>query len=34
MQKQLTVDKKKYPILKEMPSQPLQEVFGAITKSI
>ncbi|KRG15670.1 transposase [Virgibacillus soli] len=33
MQKQLTVDKKNYPILKEMPSQPLQEVFVRLQKA-
>ena len=27
MQNQLTLDKKIYPFLKEVPSQPLQEVF-------
>jgi putative transposase len=27
LQKQLTQDKKAFPILKEIPSQPLQEVF-------
>ncbi|OAK67450.1 RNA-guided endonuclease InsQ/TnpB family protein [Lederbergia galactosidilytica] len=33
MQKQLTVDKKNYPFLKEMPSQPLQEVFVRLQKA-
>ncbi|MCJ7843676.1 transposase, partial [Lederbergia sp. NSJ-179] len=33
MQKQLTLDKRKYPFLKEMPSQPLQEVFVRLQKA-
>ena len=33
MQTQLKMDKKKYPFLKEMPSQPLQEVFLRLTKA-
>ncbi len=33
MQRQLTLDKKKYPFLKEIPSQPLQEVFARLTKA-
>lgn len=33
MQKQLTVDKKTMPLLKEIPSQPLQEVFFRVEKS-
>nr|WP_235190075.1 helix-turn-helix domain-containing protein [Bacillus gaemokensis] len=33
MQKQQTIDKKLYPFLKEMPSQPLQEVFLRLKKA-
>ncbi|MCI0766505.1 transposase [Bacillus sp. TL12] len=33
MQKQQTIDKKKYPFLKEVPSQPLQEVFLRLKKA-
>ncbi|KEK20295.1 transposase [Bacillus manliponensis] len=33
MQRQLTLDKKKYPFLKEVPSQPLQEVFVRLKKA-
>lgn len=33
MQRQQTLDKKKYPFLKEIPSQPLQEVFARLKKS-
>ncbi len=33
MQRQLTLDKMKYPFLKEIPSQPLQEVFGRLKKA-
>ncbi|MCG7336138.1 transposase [Sporosarcina sp. ACRSM] len=33
MQKQLTIDKQGYPFLKEIPSQPLQEVFLRVTKA-
>ncbi|MCM3734550.1 transposase [Bacillus cytotoxicus] len=33
MQRQLTLDKKTYPFLKEMPSQPLQEVFVRLKKA-
>ena len=33
LQKQLTLDKKNHPILKEVPSQPLQEVFFRIEKA-
>lgn len=33
MQRQQTLDKKKYPFLKEVPSQPLQEVFVRLKKS-
>ncbi|MFD3448991.1 RNA-guided endonuclease InsQ/TnpB family protein [Microbacteriaceae bacterium 4G12] len=33
MQRQLTLDKKIYPFLKEMPSQPLQEVFVRLKKA-
>jgi len=33
LQKQLTQDKKIFPILKEIPSQPLQEVFFRLEKS-
>jgi len=33
MQTQLKMDKKKYPFLKEVPSQPLQEVFQRLTKA-
>ena len=34
MQRQQTLDKKKYPFLKEMSSQPLQEVFQRLTKGV
>ena len=33
MQKQLTLDKQGHPFLKEIPSQPLQEVFLRLTKA-
>lgn len=33
MQQQLTLDKKKHPFLKEVPSQPLQEVFFRLDKA-
>ena len=33
MQRQLTIDKKKYYFLKDMPSQPLQEVFLRLKKA-
>ena len=33
MQKQLTLDKQGHPFLKEIPSQPLQEVFLRVTKA-
>jgi putative transposase len=33
MQRQLKLDKKKYPFLKEVPSQPLQEVFLRLKKA-
>lgn len=33
MQRQLKLDKKKYSFLKEMPSQPLQEVFARLQKA-
>lgn len=33
MQRQLTLDKKIYPFLKDMPSQPLQEVFARLKKA-
>ncbi|WJE83742.1 transposase [Bacillus sp. DX3.1] len=33
MQKQQTIDKKTYPFLKEVPSQPLQEVFLRLKKA-
>ncbi|WP_212972785.1 RNA-guided endonuclease TnpB family protein [Bacillus sp. J14TS2] len=33
MQKQLVVDKKKFPFLSEVPSQPLQEVFVRLEKA-
>ncbi|PEZ05104.1 transposase, partial [Bacillus sp. AFS018417] len=33
MQRQLTLDKNTYPFLKEMPSQPLQEVFARLKKA-
>jgi putative transposase len=33
MQNQLKLDKKKYPFLKEVPSQPLQEVFFRLEKA-
>jgi putative transposase len=33
MQRQQTLDKKKYPFLKEVPSQPLQEVFVRLKKA-
>ncbi|MEH6892086.1 RNA-guided endonuclease TnpB family protein [Bacillus sp. JJ864] len=33
MQRQLTLDKKTYPFLKEIPSQPLQEVFARLKKA-
>lgn len=33
MQEQQTLDKKKYPFLKEIPSQPLQEVFVRLQKT-
>lgn len=33
MQTQLKLDKKKYSFLKEVPSQPLQEVFLRLTKA-
>ncbi|MEH6946943.1 RNA-guided endonuclease TnpB family protein [Bacillus sp. JJ634] len=33
MQKQQTLDKKEYPFLKEIPSQPLQEVFVRLKKA-
>ncbi|WP_408007436.1 helix-turn-helix domain-containing protein [Pseudalkalibacillus sp. A8] len=33
MQNQQTLDKKKYPFLKEVPSQPLQEVFVRLQKA-
>ncbi|SFT24217.1 helix-turn-helix domain-containing protein, partial [Bacillus sp. 103mf] len=33
MQKQQTIDKKRYPFLKEVPSQPLQEVFLRLKKA-
>ena len=33
MQTQLKMDKKKYPFLKEVPSQPLQEVFLRLEKA-
>ncbi|WP_242218721.1 transposase [Bacillus cereus group sp. BfR-BA-01380] len=33
MQRQLTLDKNTYPFLKEVPSQPLQEVFARLKKA-